>query len=332
MTTTSTEVAEPVPTAPPQEAPAEAPGPSVGLGVLFLALAVVFWGFPGIFMKHFSTRLDLWTQNLCRYGFATAGLWGVCLALFRADALAAARRWKAFLLPTLFNCLFQVSLVGSLYHESIYPGFTSLVTRSSVLFATGLAFLFFREERGIIFSPLYLSGMTLGIVGVAGVILFGGGEVGADFGIGAAMALAAALCWACYTVSMKGVLGKTSPVAGFTVVATFTTGFFVAMAFWRGNPGQFLELAPPDMMWLIVSGLVCISVAHTLYFQAVRTLGVAVCASFGLVGPLLTNAASAVIFGERLAPAQMLAGTLLLLGVYLTVRSRYRARNGAVPV
>lgn len=332
MTTTSTELAEPAQAAPPQEAPPALPDHSVGLGVLFLALAVVFWGFPSIFMKHFSASLDLWTQNLFRYGFATAGLWGVCLALFRADAFAATRRWKAFLLPLLFNCLFQVFLVGSLYLPSIYPGFTSLVTRSSVLFATFLAFLFFREERKVIFSPLFLSGVALGVVGVAGVILFGGGGVGADFGLGAAMALAAAFCWASYTVSMKGVLGRTSPVAGFTVVATFTTGFFIAMALWRGKPGQFLALAPMDMMWVIVSGLVCISAAHTLYFHAVRTLGVAVCASFGLVGPLITNAASAAIFGERLHPVQMFAGALLLVGVYLTVRSRYRTRNGALPV
>ena len=292
---------------------------SRGFGILCLILATLFWSFTGIFVKYLSLqRLDGEVQNLFRYVFATLGLWALVLALFGREAAAALKRWRAFLFPALINCVFQVTMVSALYKKSIYPGFNSLLNKSSVIFAVALAFIFFRAERRTILSWRYLAGCALAIAGVVGVVMFGE-RVQADFNRGVLLVILAAFFWACYTLAMKRVVTDTRPIISFAIVASYTTLFFIVLASVRSRPGQFLELSIRNQAIVIGSGLLCISAAHSLYFRAVERLAVAVCASFLLIQPLLTGILSAVLLGEILTIPQMLMGTVLIGGAYLVV-------------
>ena len=292
---------------------------SRGFGILCLVLATLFWSFTGIFVKHLSLQgLDGDVQNLFRYLFASLGLWVLVLTLFGREAAAALRRWRAFLLPALINCVFQVTMVTALYKKSIYPGFNALLNKSSVIFAVALAFILFRDERRTILSWRYLAGCALAIAGVVGVVMFGE-RVQADFNQGVLLVILAAFLWACYTLAMKRVVAATRPIITFAIVSAYTALFFVVLASVRSRPAQFLEISTRDQIYVVISGLACMGAAHSLYFRAVKRLGVAVCASFLLIQPLLTGILSAILLGEILTIPQMLMGTVLIGGAYLVV-------------
>ena len=280
----------------------------------------MLWSLAGIFVKYFSQTIDAETQNLFRYGAATVGLWVVTLVSFRGEVMRALKLWRLFVPPTLFNCLFQVATVGAMYRKGVYPGFVLLVTQSSVILAAVLAYVLFRDERRTILSWTFVVGCVMGVTGVAGVLM-GGGELGAEFNTGAWLALLAAFWWACYTVSMKQVVLHTAPIMAFTMVATLSTLGFLGLALWQGQPAQFFGLEGRIQALVLISGVVCISSAHSLYFVAVRRLGVAVCSSFSLTMPLMTGTMSALLFGERMTSVQIIMGALLLTGVYVIMRS-----------
>jgi len=294
---------------------------SLRAGIVCLVLSAALWSFAGVFVKFFSLRIDAETQNLFRYAAAAVGLWAVTLVAFRADILRALRQWRLFVPPTLFNCLFQVAAVGAMYRRGVYPGFVSLVTQSSVILGAAMAYILFRDERKTILSWTFALGCVMGVAGVAGVLM--GGEMsGAEFNSGAWMALLAAFWWACYTVSMKQVVLHTTPIVAFTMVATLSTLGFWALAAWQGQPMRFFGLDGRTQALVLISGVMCISTAHSFYFLAVRRLGVAVCSSFSLTTPLMTGALSALLFGERMTRVQIIMGMVLLTGVYVILRAR----------
>jgi len=303
--------------------------PGTRLGILSLVAATALWSLTSLFVKHFY-RLNVAgdVQNLFRYLAAAVGLWLFAGLFFRREAIRAVGQWRLFLLPAALNCAFQVTMVSALYHRSILPGFSSLLSKVSVVFAAVLAFILFRDERPTIRSGRYLVGAVLSLAGVAGVILLAEGAE-ADFGEGATLVVLAAFLWACYTLAMKHTVRGVRPLIAFTAVATYTTGFFVVRASLTSAPTQFgTLLGPRDQFLMLLSGVLCIAMAHSFYFRAVERLGVAVCASFLLVQPLLTGAGSAVLYGERLTPGQMLMGGVLLAGTWLVIRARRSAPPG----
>ena len=312
---------------------------SKGFGVVCLVGAVLLWSCTPVFVKHFA-KADIHAdvQNLFRYAAATLGLWIIILAWFGGEALHAWRRWHAFLIPTVINCVFQVILVRALYLKSIYPTFSSLLAKSSVVFSVVLAFLLFKDERRTILSRRYLTGCLLAGVGVAGVIAFGaraggaGGQVSqSDFAKGAALILAQAFLWACYILSMKPAVRNTRPLVAFAIVATFTTVFFAALTCIRSDPMQFFEISRRNQVLMLLSGVAFISGAHSLYFRAVERLGVGICASFALISPFSTGLLSWLWHGESLAAPQILMGTVLLLGAFLIVAASRPKRLPAGP-
>ena len=308
---------------------------SRSFGVFCLVLASLLWSCTPVFVKHFACQeIHADVQNLFRYISATLGLWVIVIMLFGAEALRAWRRWHVFLLPAAINSIFQVILVRALYLKTIFPTFSSLLGKSSVVFAVVLAFAFFRDERRAIRSWRYLLGSALAIAGVMGVVLLdpkagAGADAAArsDLAIGVVLILSQAFLWACYSLAMKRVVRDTRPLVGFAMVATFTTLFFAVLTSIRSDPAQFLEIATRDKFLMILSGVAFISGAHSLYFRAVERLGVSICASFTLTTPLSTGLISWAWHGEQLLGKQILMGGVLLAGAFLVVMAWRRSHE-----
>ena len=298
--------------------------PSKNFGIFCLVAAALLWSCSPVIVKHFATHeVDQDVQNLFRYVAATIGLWTIVLALFGTEALQAWRHWRAFLLPAAINCVFQVILVRAFYLKEIFPTFSSLLAKSSVVFAVVLAYLFFRDERQTIRSRYFILGSLMAMAGVLGIVLFdvkaGAAATPAqrsDLLKGVPLILSQAFLWACYMLAMKRVVRNTRPLVGFAMVATYTTIFFIILANIRSRPSEFLQLATSDKILMLASGVLCISAAHSLYFRAVERLGVGICAAFLLVQPLFTGVLSWAWHNERLAPAQIIMGGVLLAGAY----------------
>lgn len=297
--------------------------PTKRFGIVCLFMAALLWSCTPVVVKHFAGLVDQNVQNLFRYAAATIGLWIIVLSLFGAEALQAWRRWYAFLLPAAINCVFQVVLVRAFYLKGIFPTFSSLLAKSSVVFAVVLAYVFFRDERLTIRSRRFILGAILAMAGVLGVILFDAKASAtatvaqrSDLIVGVPLILSQAFLWACYTLAMKRVVRKTRPLVGFAMVATYTTLFFLVLACIRSRPSEFLQLNALNMALMLASGVLSISAAHSLYFRAVERLGVGISAAFMLITPLFTGIMSWAWHNERLSFGQILMGIVLLTGAY----------------
>ena len=71
---------------------------------------------------------------------------------------------------------------------------------------------------------------------------------------------------------------------------------------------------------LIISAVTCISIAHVLYYIAIREIGVALSQTLQLLCPAGALGLSALIFHERLTHTQLWSAAILLLGAFLATR------------
>jgi drug/metabolite transporter (DMT)-like permease len=71
---------------------------------------------------------------------------------------------------------------------------------------------------------------------------------------------------------------------------------------------------------MVLSAVTCISLAHLLYYIALRELGVALSQTLQLLCPLFALGLSAWIFGERLTSPQLASAGVLLVGAFLAMR------------
>jgi drug/metabolite transporter (DMT)-like permease len=73
---------------------------------------------------------------------------------------------------------------------------------------------------------------------------------------------------------------------------------------------------------LIISAVSCITLAHVLYYVAIREIGVALAQTLQLLCPAGALALSAWIFHERLTHAQLWSAAILLLGAFLAMQTK----------
>jgi drug/metabolite transporter (DMT)-like permease len=76
---------------------------------------------------------------------------------------------------------------------------------------------------------------------------------------------------------------------------------------------------------LIISAVTCISMAHVLYYIAIREIGVALSQTLQLLCPVGALGLSAWFFGERLTHAQLWSAAILLFGAFLAMRVKPEA-------
>jgi drug/metabolite transporter (DMT)-like permease len=280
------------------------------------------WALSPIFMRFLSVAYDPYTQALARYIAALAVLLPYSLLLHPQETRQLLRRpWGLAGLAAL-NVLNQVVWTIACYHTTATSA--NLITKIQVAFVIVFSFILFREERGVIRSPLYLGGTLLG---VAGVVLFVTAQSAARllprYEFATMLLIAVALGWAVYAVWGKHLVMNTHPVPMFTVVALLSTLGFAVVALLLGDVRGLWQNSMETSLIVFLSGVFPIAVAHCTFHYGQKHLGSAFTNSFMLVGPLITYVVALMLWqDEKLVPVQWLGAVLLLLGSYLVVQAQ----------
>lgn len=296
-------------------------------GIIALVIVLAAWSLSSVFVKYLiRAGYDAHTQNFYRYAAGALVVLPFLVRRVRRDGVKLDRRLLLLLLlPTLPNLTHQISWTVSL--NWIAPGLASFLNKSSVLFAALLAFLIYPEERWLFRSGRFVAGLVLTIFGTVGLALLRGdlGDMKANLGVG--LVLVAALSWAFYSVAAKKPTAMVGPTVAFGVVGIYTTiaCFFVALQW--GDLGLWNRAPWHVNAIMIGSGILCIGVAHTLYYYAMRVLTVSVCATMLLTTPLGTLLISRWLFKEEMTTGQLIATVLLMAGGFLTLL----AKKGQTP-
>ena len=293
---------------------------------------VFIWSMPSLFMYYLNRSYDPWAQNFYRYSVACIAIAPLLFYQIRRGGLGIdMHAVKLCLLPCLPNVVHQVTQVMALFY--IGPGVYTIFTRASVIFTALLALAFFPEERAVIRQWQFQVGTLLGLIGAFGVLWFqangsslaaaspSGGEHDQHIALpGLFIAFTATFCWALYGVLIKRPSAELGSIRSFGVVSFITSVLLFPLTLAFGKIGTPIHAGVEANLVLIVSAVICITLAHVLYYVAIREIGVALSQSLQLLCPAIAMALSAWLFGERLTHAQLWSAGILLVGAFLAMR------------
>jgi drug/metabolite transporter (DMT)-like permease len=281
---------------------------------------IIIWSTPSLFQFYLLRSYEPFAQNFYRYSIAFLAI--LPLALYRFCRSGPPLRWNVIgtcLLPAVPNVVHQVTQVASLHYMG--PGVYAVFIRSSVIITALLALILFPEERWIIGQWQFQVGTLLGLAGAVGVFWFQPGfEAGHVSLVGLAVAFTASICWALYGVLVKKPAARFGTIRSFGVISFLTSAMLFPLTWIFGKIATPLQVSAEVNWILIASAVLCITLAHVLYYFAIREIGVALVQTLQLLSPLGAVALSASIFHERFSAAQCCCAAILLFGAFLATR------------
>lgn len=288
-------------------------------GVVLIALAAVAWGTTG----------SVTTVLVQRHGaepllIGTARLWVAALLLVPAAGLGRGARRGEF--PVLAAALGMGAAMAA--YQAFY--FTAVTMTgiavaalvaicSAPLMIAALAILFLGERL----TPRLALTLSLGVAGTA-LLVAGPGPGGSPRSVaGIALALGAGLAYAAYAVTAKAFVRRSSALGltafSFAAAAVLSTPLGLSVA----DPlGQVARGWP----WLLYLGGMATAGAYALYALGLRGVPASVAGVVTLVEPLTATLLGVFLFGERLGPAGLTGGALLLGAIALLLAGEGRGR------
>jgi drug/metabolite transporter (DMT)-like permease len=294
-------------------------------GYAAVLATILIWSTPSLFQFYLLPYYEPFAQNFYRYSIACLAIAPLALLRFRrrGPRLDGSVLWLCFL-PALPNVIHQITQVASLYYMG--PGVYAIFIRSSVVITALLALIFFPEERWLIRQWQFQLGTFLGLLGAVGVFWFqprwSGGRVSLG---GLAIAFTASICWALYGVLVKRPSARLGSIRSFSLISFFTSLLLLPLTALFGKLATPWHVAAHINWILLASAVFCITLAHVLYYLAIRELGVALSQTLQLLSPLGALLLSSWIFHERLTSLQLASAGILLLGAFLATRAKPQA-------
>ncbi len=289
-------------------------------GYAAVLATVLIWSTPSLFQYYLNRYYDPWAQNFYRYVVACLAI--APLLIYRIQRGAPRLNWRAVIIcfvPCLPNVVHQITQVMALFYMG--PGVYAIFTRASVIFTALLALAFFPEERSVIRQWQFQLGTLLGLIGAFGVVWFQPGWKSGHIALpGLFIAFTATFCWALYGILVKRPSRELGSIRSFGVISLITSVLLLPLTFAFGKIGTPLHAGSHVNLILIISAVSCITLAHVLYYVAIREIGVALAQSLQLLCPAGAMGLSAWIYGERLTHAQIWSAAVLLIGAFLAMR------------
>ena len=300
-----------------------------GLRYHILALAVVgVWGVTFVCTKVLiGAGMDPAGIFLCRFILAYAGIWAYPLLTGKEKKVW--NGWKdegVFLLLGISG--------GSLYFltENTALAYTqasntAFLVCSAPLFTAILTLLYSHYGKGRFASGLekvrlgwpLVCGTVLALTGMA-LVLFGRGEVRLS-AKGDLLAIAAAVCWAVYSLFM----GQMTREYG-TLTATRKVFFYGLLTILPFLEGSCDSLSPSvlcqPVVWtnLVFLGLVASLLCFLAWNLVIDKLGNITSTNYVYLNPIFTLISASVLLGERMTPPAAVGCAAILAGVILAGR------------
>jgi drug/metabolite transporter (DMT)-like permease len=173
--------------------------------------------------------------------------------------------------------------------------------------------------------PLVIVGLVIGFGGVA--FLIGAPGSGHIKLIGAALALAAPLCWASGSVFTRHVKLPIRPLVAAAMEMLWAGVLFGVLSLLTGELGRvhwhsISTSSVLALLYLIVFGSV---VGFSAYVWLLRSAPLSLVSTYAYVNPVVAVVLGAIFVSEAVTPRVLIAGTIILAAVALIVIARNRA-------
>lgn len=202
-------------------------------------------------------------------------------------------------------------------------GLTALLCATVPLFITA-----FRALSGQRITPLGLLAVAAGLAGVA-YLMAGRGQTSAETVplIGVILVLGAAFGWALGSFLQPQVWRPADLVVSTTYQLFGATGFLLLLAVITRERPADVDLGVrgwAGLAYLIVIGSV---ISFTVFQWLLRHASVSLVATHTYVNPVVAVALGAIVLSERIGPAVIIGGGVVVLAVVLTVLAESSGRS-----
>ena len=280
-------------------------------GYLFALFTIAVWGSTFISSKKLLTIYTPSQIMLTRFLLAYCALW-----LLRPRKLTLTRKQEAaFFLLGLSGCSIYFYTENTALTYTLASN-VSIIVAAAPIFTAILAH-FAGEER---FRRSTLWGFLVAFTGVVLVVCNGTFVLKlnprGDF-----LALAAAACWAVYSVLLRRVSQGLDPI-----LVTRRTLFWGAvtaapMVLLEGAPYPAAPLLTPVVAGnFLFLGLIGSGLCYVLWNKAFRLLGVVATNNFIYLNPFVTIVVARIFLDEPISPLALLGAVLITVGVVVSQR------------
>jgi drug/metabolite transporter (DMT)-like permease len=280
-------------------------------GAVLCLLSAAAFGTLGIFGRLAADHgATVATTLLVRFGLAAIVFAVVLCATGRVGAVR--RLPRRIVLTGLGLGAAGYSVQSGLYFLAIERMDVSLV---ALLLYTYPAFVTLAAVALGRLAPSLRIGTALAVASSGLVLVLVAAGTGTFDVVGALMAVAASLTYTTYILVSDGIIGDVDP---FALTLLVCVGASVAFGV-TGVATDSLDFGVPAeaWLWLVLIALVSTVVAVSCFFAGMRRVGPSEAAILSTFEPPVTVALAFVVLGERLAPAQLAGGALVLAAVVL---------------
>ncbi|MCI2056072.1 MAG: DMT family transporter [Oscillibacter sp.] len=280
-------------------------------GYLFALITILVWGTTFISSKVLLRSYTPQQVMLTRFILAYVFLW-----ILRPRRLKLTRQEEfSFFLMGIFSCSLYFFTENTALTLTQAANVSIIVSIAPIL--TAFLAHFMTEEK---LSRNMFLGSAVAFVGVV-LVVFNGAFVLKLQPKGDLLALAAALCWAVYSVIMKRFSGKYD-----AILLTRRTIFWgmltsVPLVLLDGSPYAFaLWKDPVISLNFLYLGLIGSAACYVLWNKAFARIGIVATNNFIYINPFVTIVAAALILKESVSPVAVLGAVLITVGVIAAER------------
>lgn len=299
---------------------------------VLMVLVIVVWGVNYVIVKAALGVMHPHVLNAVRMGFSALALGGVYRYMrTRGEAglrTAFRRRPARVVLVSLLGYFFyQAAFIVGL--DRTLAGSAALIMASSPVWTAVFSSLLGYER---IPRAAWLA-LLVAFSGTVSVVLAGSAEVsfGTEVLVGNLVVLFAAMLWGGYTTSSRPLVNEL-PVFGFTFLSVaIALPFMAALGAPYAADVEWSRVSVPMWIGIVFSGAFSTGLGVAVWNASVRRIGPAHTAVFSNLTPFVAVLSSWVFLDERIFPAQILGGALILTGLVLMRRIRRRAAPVPLP-
>ena len=290
---------------------------------IWLALGTVYllWGSTYLGIKYALYTIPPFLMGSLR--FLAAGGVLYLLAIRQGDTAGdrpGSRQWLAAL------AIGGALLVGGnggviLAEQYVQTGVVALFVATAPLWMAVIDRLIFGRRL----PALVIMGLVIGFGGVA--FLIGAPGSGRINLFGAALALAAPLCWASGSVFTRHVKLPVRPLVAASMEMLWAGVLFGLLSLVTGELGRVHWQGISRTSWIALLYLTVFGslVGFSAYVWLLRSAPLSLVSTYAYVNPVVAVVLGAIFIGEALTPRILVAGTIILAAVALIVVARNRA-------
>jgi drug/metabolite transporter (DMT)-like permease len=176
-------------------------------------------------------------------------------------------------------------------------------------------------------NAVKLVGAFVAFIGVAVVIGEGQGlDLSASL-FGDVLTLAAAACWAVYTVFGATILRRHSPLVTTAWAVAAGTVFLAPVGIAQLTTVDIASVNPAVIIAILYSGTLAAGIANVVIFHAVKLLGPTRVTALQFLVPALAVVMAAIFLAEPIRPFQIVGGAIILAGVALLRQGSWPGRG-----